>query len=97
MNLIPIILTLFGIGIFCLLTKRNLIKTLIGIELLGKATTLAIIWGGVIQNNILYVQSLAVIIIIIEVIVVAVFLALIYAFHQKSNTLDTDELRRLQG
>jgi len=97
MNLLPFIFILFILGIYCLLTRTNLIKLLIGLELLGKATTLAIIWSGVIQNNGAYTQSLAIVVIAVEVMVVAVFLALMYAYYQQSNTLDTQELRRLKG
>ncbi|HBU70037.1 MAG TPA: hypothetical protein DEE98_06585 [Elusimicrobia bacterium] len=97
MNLLPLIFVLFGLGVFCLVTKHNLVKLLIGLELLGKATTLAIVWSGVLKNTVAYNQSLAIVIIVIEVMVVAVFLGLIYAFYQQSNTLDTEELRRLKG
>jgi len=91
------VFALFALGIFCLLTRRNLIKLLIGLELMSKGATLALIWSGVLKKMLAYTQSLAVIIIAIEVMVVAVFLALIYAFHEKSGTMDTDELRKLKG
>jgi NADH-quinone oxidoreductase subunit K len=97
MNLLPFVAILFILGLYCLLAKGNLIKILIGLELLGKATILAIIWAGVIQNNLAFTQSMALIIIAVEVMVVAVFLALAYAFYRKSNTLDTDEMRKLKG
>lgn len=97
MNLLPFIFLLFVMGLYCLLTQRNLIKLLIGLELLGKSTTLAIVWSGILRNTSSYTQSIAIVVIAIEVIVVAVFLAMIYAFHQQSNTLDTGELQRLKG
>ncbi|OGS17610.1 MAG: hypothetical protein A2219_01215 [Elusimicrobia bacterium RIFOXYA2_FULL_50_26] len=97
MNLLPVIFALFGMGIYCLLSRHNLIKLLIGLELLGKATTLAIVWSGVIRNTLSYTQSLALVVIAIEVMVVAVFLALMFAFYRQSGTLDTDDLRRLKG
>jgi len=97
MNLLPLIFILFGLGILCLITKRNLVKLLIGLELMGKATTLALIWSGVLRNTVAYTQSLTIVVIAIEVMVVAVFLGLMYAFYEQSNTLDTDELRRLKG
>jgi len=97
MNLLPFIFLLFVMGLYCLLTQRNLIKLLIGLELLGKSTTLAIVWSGILRSTSSYTQSMAIMVIAIEVIVVAVFLAMIYAFHQQSNTLDTSELQRLKG
>ena len=97
MNLLPYVFILFAMGIYCLITRRSLIKLLIGIELLGKATLLALIWSGLVQNNTTYTQSLALIVIGIEVMVVAVFLSLMYAFYQQSESLDTDDLRRLKG
>jgi NADH-quinone oxidoreductase subunit K len=97
MNLLPFVFILFCLGIFCLLTRRNLVKLLIGLEILGKATTLAIIWSGVLRNSLDYTQSIAIVVIVIEVMVVAIFLALIYAFHRQSGTLDTDDMQRLKG
>lgn len=97
MNLLPFVFVLFALGLFCLLTRRNLIKLLIGLELLAKATTLAIIWSGVLQGTPAYTQSLTLIIIAIEVMVVAVFLALINVFHAQNKNLDTDDMKRLKG
>jgi NADH:ubiquinone oxidoreductase subunit K len=97
MNLWPFVFALFALGIFCLLTRRNLVKILIGLELLSKGATLALIWSGILRNSLAYTQSLAVIVIAIEVMVVAIFLALVYAFHEKSSSLDTDDMRRLKG
>lgn len=97
MNLLPFIFLLFVMGLYCLLTQRNLIKLLLGLELLGKSTTLAIVWSGILRNTSSYTQSIAIVVIAIEVIVVAVFLAMIYTFHQQSNTLDTGKLQRLKG
>ncbi len=97
MNLLPVVFVLFSLGVYCLITRRNLIKVLIGIELLGKATVLALIWSGAVQGTIAYTQSLALVVIAVEVMVVALFLALMYAYYQQSNSLGTDELRRLKG
>jgi len=106
MNLWPFVFALFALGIFCLLTRRNLIKILIGLELLSKGATLALIWSGILRNSLSYTQSLAVIAIAIEVMVVAVFLALVYAseradilFRYLKNgrelVLDTREIKAI--
>ncbi|MCX5971100.1 MAG: NADH-quinone oxidoreductase subunit K [Coprothermobacterota bacterium] len=96
-NLLPFVFVLFGLGLFCLLTRRSLVKLLIGLELLGKATTLAIIWAGVVRGTPATTQSIALLVISIEALVVAVYLALVYAFHRHNQSLDTDDMRRLKG
>lgn len=97
MSLFVWIFILFGLGLFCILTRKNLIKTLIGVELIGKSATLAIIYSGVLKNMLATAQAMAIMVIVVEVIIVAVFLALIYSYHEKSDTLDTTELKKLKG
>jgi NADH-quinone oxidoreductase subunit K len=96
-NLLPFVFILFGLGIFCLVTRRNLVKLLIGLELLSKATTLAIVWAGVVRGTPATTQTLALLVITIEALVVAVYLALVYSFHRHNQSLDTDDMRRLKG
>jgi NADH:ubiquinone oxidoreductase subunit K len=77
-NLLPFVFVLFGLGLFCLLTR-------------------AIVWAGVVRGTPATTQSIAVLVISIEALVVAVYLALVYAFHRHNQSLDTDAMRRLKG
>ena len=84
-------------GIYCLLTMRNLIKLFIGIEVIGKAVSLAFIATGLAKRSILAAQSLVVTYIVVEVSLVATALALIINIYRKTRSLDIRQLAKLKG
>ena len=84
-------------GIYCLLTMRNLIKLFIGIEVIGKAVSLALVATGPAQNSVLAAQSLVVTYIVVEVSLVATALALIINIYRKTGSLDIRKLAKLKG
>lgn len=88
---------LFICGFYCILVTRNLIRTLIGLELLIKAVTLLLIAAGYITNQTALMQSLVVTMIVIEVVVIAIAGGLILRVYKHTETLDTKNLRRLKG
>ena len=84
-------------GIYCLLTMRNLIKLFIGIEVIGKAVSLALVATGYARNSVLAAQALVVTYIVIEVSLVATALALIINIYRKTGSLDIRKLAKLKG
>ncbi|MBM3297102.1 MAG: NADH-quinone oxidoreductase subunit NuoK [Candidatus Aminicenantes bacterium] len=88
---------LLFLGLYCLLTMRNLIKLFIGIEILGKAVTLGLIATGSAKNSILTAQALAVTFIVVEVCVVATALAIIINIYRHTKSLDVRKLTQLKG
>ncbi len=84
-------------GIFCLLTKRNLIKLFIGIMVVGKGISLALLSTGFVKENILLAQSLVITFIVVEVSLVAVALALIINIYRNTKSLDVRKLTKLKG
>ena len=84
-------------GIFCLLTKRNLIKLFIGIMIIGKGISLALLATGFVKENILLAQSLVITFIVVEVSLVAVALALIIIIYRNTKSLDVRKLTKLKG
>jgi multisubunit Na+/H+ antiporter MnhC subunit len=84
-------------GVYCLLTMRNLIKLFIGIMVIGKAVSLALVATGLAKSNILTAQSLVVTYIVVEVSLVAVALALIINIYRKTKSLDIRQLAKLKG
>ncbi|MCJ7643741.1 MAG: NADH-quinone oxidoreductase subunit K [Candidatus Aminicenantes bacterium] len=84
-------------GIYCLLTMRNLIKLFIGIGVIGKAVSLALIATGLAKKNVLAAQSLVITYIVVEVSMVAVALALIINIYRKTKSLDIRQLAKLKG
>jgi len=88
---------LLFVGIYCLLTQRNLIKLFIGIEVIGKAISLAIVATGFVKQTIFTAQALAVTFIVVEVCVVATALAIIINIYRHTKSLDIRKLAKLKG
>ncbi len=88
---------LLFVGLYCLLTMRNLIKLFIGVEVMGKAVTLALLATGSAKNSILTAQALTITFIVVEVCVVATALALIINITRHTKSLDIRKLTKLKG
>jgi NADH-quinone oxidoreductase subunit K len=85
------------IGLFCLIAMRNLIKLLIGVELISKGLLLALIATGYEKGSIMTSQSLAISFIVVEVCVLATALAMIINIHRHNESLDIRRLTNLKG
>jgi multisubunit Na+/H+ antiporter MnhC subunit len=88
---------LIGIGIYCLLTMKNMVKLLIGIEIIAKGITLALVATGFAKNNLLLAQSLVISVIVVDVAVVATALAIIISINRHTKSLDVRKLTKLKG
>ena len=88
---------LIGIGIYCLLTMRNTVKLLIGIEVIAKGITLALIATGWTKHNLLLAQSLVISVIVVDVAVLATALAIIIRINRPTKSLDVRKLTKLKG
>ena len=88
---------LLTIGLYALLTMRNVIKLFIGIEIVSKAVSLALVGTGFARNRILLAQSLVITFIVVEVSLVATALALIINIYKKTGSLDVRKLTKLRG
>lgn len=91
------IVVLIGIGIYCLLARRNIIQLLIGIEVIAKGVTLSFVLAGFFQGNEQIAQAIVITIILIEVITMAVAMSLAVMAHRHIGSLDIKDLRRLRG
>lgn len=83
---------LLGLGLYCLLSKKNLIKMIIGIEIMAKGSTLAFIGVGGADA-----QGYVAIAIAIEAIVAAVALSIIVNVWKHTKSLDSTEMSKLRG
>ncbi len=88
---------LFAIGLYCLLTSRNMIKLLIGLEVMAKAAVLSFIAAGHARGETFLSQSLVITFIVVEVCIVAVALALVINAYRNTGTLDVRRLAKLKG
>ena len=88
---------LLGVGLYCLLTMRNTVKLLIGIEVIAKGVTLALVAGGAARGNLMVAQSLAITVIVVDVAVIATALALVININRHTKSLDVRKLTRRKG
>jgi len=85
------------IGIYCLLTMKNVIKLFIGIEIISKGISLGLLATGFVKKNTLLAQSLVITFIVVEVCLVATALALIINIYRHTKSLDVRKLTKLKG
>jgi len=90
------ILCLAGIGLYCLLITRNLIKVVIALQLIVKGAVLAFILAGNMTGQLNLAQSMALTVIVADTIVAVVGLALAVQIRLKTGTLDIKSLSSLK-
>ena len=88
---------LFIIGLYCVIITRNLIRVLIGLELMTKAVTLLIVYAGYVTGRKALAQELAITLIIVEVVVIAVAAGIVINIFKHNNSLNTKKIRTLKG
>lgn len=91
-----IVLT-FVCGLYCILVTRNLIRTIIGLELLIKAVTLLVIVVGYVTGRTALTQAMVITIIVIEVVVAAIAGGIALRVFRHNESLDVRLLNRLKG
>jgi NADH:ubiquinone oxidoreductase subunit K len=85
------------VGIYCILVTYNLVRALIGIEILVKAATILIILAGYLTNNLALAQAIVITLIVIEVVLMVVAGGLILWIFRHNETIDTRKLSNLKG
>ena len=90
-------LVIFLLGLYCVISQRNLIKIVIGIEIMGKAVILNFITAGYYQNNTGVSQAIVMTAILIDVTLAAVMLALVVNVFRLNKGILTDGIAGLRG
>jgi NADH:ubiquinone oxidoreductase subunit K len=88
---------LFFIGFASILRTSNMIRMVIGIEIMARAASFAFVSFGFLHGNTAVSQSLVVTIIVVEVAVTATALAMIMNLYKKNKSLDVRNLTKLKG
>ena len=88
---------LFFIGLYCLLSSRNLVKLLIGLEIMAKSVVLSFVTAGYFRGETFLTQSYVITFIVVEVSLVAVALALVINAYRSTGSLDIQKLARWKG
>ena len=84
-------------GFYCLIVTYNLIRALIGLELLTKSATLFIILAGYVTGQTGLAQALAITLIVIEVVVIAVAVGVVLCVFKHNKSIDARLLRNIKG
>ena len=88
---------LFFIGVYCMAGARNMLRTLLGMEISSKGCMFALLSAGYTIGNIDFAQAVIMIMIGIEVVIVAVGLGLIIRSYAQKGNLDILDLKNLRG
>jgi len=83
---------LFAVGLVCLIAKTNLVKMIIGLEILGKGVSLVFVTAGYVSGDVALSQAVVFTLIIIEAVVAGVALALVILAKRTWNTLDVSAI-----
>jgi multisubunit Na+/H+ antiporter MnhC subunit len=84
-------------GFYCLLLTFNLIRALIGLELLTKGMTLFIILAGYVTGHTGLAQAMAITLIVIEVVVIVVAVGIILGVFRHNRSIDARLIRNIKG
>ena len=105
-------LILFCVGLYCILTKRNLIKIIIGISIMDYALYLFLVLVGyrmggrspihdpvqAIENMVDPLpQALVLTAIVIGLAVLALMIGIALRLYEKYGTFDINEIKKLRG
>lgn len=90
------IIGLLGIGLYTLLISRNMIKIVVGLQILVKGAMLALIAAGQLAGQAEVGESLALTVIVADTIVAVVGLSLAVQVRRHFGTLDVRALSTLK-
>jgi len=88
---------LFLIGLFCLLTRRNVIKQVFGLKIMLQGVTLSLLHAGHLCGDVRFAETMVISALVVETIVIAIALALIVNIFRHYPSGDIDRLDKLRG
>ncbi|MFA5090899.1 MAG: NADH-quinone oxidoreductase subunit K [Candidatus Omnitrophota bacterium] len=91
------VIFLFIMGTYCIMATFNLIRALIGVEILVKAATLLILLVGHVSGNGALAQTFVITLIVIEVVLMVVAGGVVLCLFRHNRTIDTRKLNNLKG
>ena len=88
---------LFLIGLFCLLTRRNVIKQVFGLKIMLQGVTLSLVHAGHMRGDVRFAETMVISALVVETIVIAIALALIVNIFRHYPSGDVGHMDRLRG
>ena len=90
------IIGLLGIGFYCLLVNRHLIRVIVALQITVKGAMLGLIFAGQLTGQPAIGQSMALTVIIADTIVAVLGLALAVQVNRHIGSLDINDLSSLE-
>jgi len=87
---------LFAAGLYCMLVSRNILRQIIGVEIIAKGCVLFIIGAGCASGRMALAQAIVITMIAVEVVVAAIALGLAVKTEKIRGTLDIWKLSNLR-
>ena len=84
-------ITILFLGFYCVLTKKNIIKSIIGISVMIKGGSLSFLAAGGSTG-----QVAVVLVILVDVIIAALLLSLAVNVYRQTGSLNLEMLKRLR-
>lgn len=94
---VALVIALFLIGLFCLLTRRNIIKQVFGLKIMLQGVTLSLVHAGHVRGDVRFAETMVISALVVETIVIALALALIVNAFRYHPSGDIDRLDELRG
>lgn len=88
---------LFIIGLFAIMTTKNIVAIIIGIEIMTKGVTLLLATSGYFSSKPELTQNFIIVMIIIEVVILTIAAGLIINIAKRYDSLSTKNIRNLKG
>jgi NADH-quinone oxidoreductase subunit K len=84
-------------GLWCMIATRNLLRMLIGLEILMKSVTFFLIVAGYLSGRLALAQAMVITVIVVEVVVVVAAAGIILGFFRTTGSLSVKNTRDLKG
>jgi len=85
------------VGVYMLILYRNLLRLIIGVEVVAKGVTLVFLSAGIYRQDIGLIQALLVTFILVETVLAAIILSLAVRAQKIYGSLDIRHLSKLKG
>ncbi len=88
---------LFTAGLYCIFASHNLIRVVVGIEMLTKAVTLMLALAGALTGRMATAEAFIITLIVMEVVAIAVATGLVVGIFKHHGSARTKFIRVLKG
>jgi NADH:ubiquinone oxidoreductase subunit K len=84
-------------GIYCILATINMVRAILGLEILIKAATLLIIAAGYVTGQLALAQTMVITLIVLEVAIMVVAGGIILIAFRNYDDIDSRKLTKMKG